>query len=131
MNIKMRAWLKQDKVIVEVLEWIHNGRIGVSIDDSGSFIKQPEDVEIMMFTGLSDKQGKEIYEGDIILIPEGFYGDNAMSMTKERKAVVEHDVCDFDDDGSGFYIGLPDDCKWSDCEIIGNIHENPELLESK
>ncbi len=83
---------------------------------------------VWQYTGLKDKNGKEIYENDILLIPEGFYGENAMTPRKEHMEVVEHDVCHSDCDGSGYWINLPDSVKWSDCEIIGNIHENPELL---
>lgn len=79
------------------------------------------DAVVMQYTGLKDKNGTEIYEGDIY--------DNGL-----RKFVVE-----YDEERAGFFPFAKDDgcgcCSdevvWhpeSD-EVIGNIYENPELLE--
>jgi len=76
---------------------------------------------IEQFTGLHDKNGKEIYEGDILENPD-----------YEEAFVVEYH------EGMAGYIGWGDD-KIAGCylitgdeiEIIGNIHENPELLEGR
>jgi len=70
-----------------------------------------------LYTGLKDKNGKEIYEGDI-LSPQDF-------LTVRANQQVY-----WDDDLAGFTTthGLQfDECK----EVIGNIYENPELLEVK
>jgi uncharacterized phage protein (TIGR01671 family) len=86
---------------------------------------------VMQFTGLRDKNGRRIYEGDIY---------RWLSWNKtERIGVVEYEI-GFGGDGetwSGF--GFPsditrlddDDEPWRDVEVIGNIYENPELLEKK
>lgn len=138
MNIKMRAWLKQDKIMVEVLEWIHNGRIGVNIGDSGPFIKQPEDVEVMMFTGLLDKSGKEIYRGDILRFSDKNewyrcqYGPKLMFASQEerKKLLLQLEAEPFEER----IVSIPEGYEWllsSEIqvywEIIGNIYENPEL----
>lgn len=82
------------------------------------FFRDFEEVELMQYTGLKDKNGKEIYEGDIYHV-----GDKNI-----RYLVVWFD--------SGFegkqlrstsYAGLKSWAK--DIEILGNIYENPELLE--
>lgn len=63
---------------------------------------------ISQFTGLNDKNGKKIFEGDILSSGWGYKGE------------VEFD--------SIMYAKL--ECLFNeDCEIIGNIHDNPELLE--
>ena len=70
------------------------------------------------FTGLHDKNGKEIYEGDIL---ESYCSE----CSKGRQDVVRFV-------SNGFWCGTDDDLWMPNseyCEIIGNIHENPELLE--
>ncbi len=85
----------------------------------------PEDqhyLKIMQYTGLKDKNGKEIYEGDICSVDDGeniyeiiFYMGGFMVAVLPRKIRIYH-------------IG---DSLFNNIEIIGNIHENPELLEVK
>lgn len=67
------------------------------------------------FTGLKDSNGKEIYEGDIVSI-------DGANETHMRTIVFERGT---------FHFGhLPDGmCDYKDMKVIGNIHENPELLE--
>lgn len=78
------------------------------------------------FTGLLDKNGKEIYEGDIINIKGGFI--RAIYWDDERLGWSTLAECDADTDGEDklFYHG------WdgiNELEVIGNIHENKELLK--
>lgn len=116
--IKFRAFLKKEKMMVPVLELMNNGRAGVSIQDSGPFIKQPEDIEVMQFTGLIDKEGKEIYEGDIYS-----QGDDNIRYT------VMFIDCQFigRQVGNRSLAGLTYFA--DDIEVIGNIHESPDLLK--
>ena len=75
-----------------------------------------KDLIIEQFTGLLDKNNKKIYEGDIL---------------KSSKSGVLYPI-EYDIDRCGFiamkpHTYLPPDA-WSNCEILGNIHESPELL---
>ena len=71
--------------------------------------------QVEQCTGLRDKNGKLIYEGDIVT---GFFNNNKVIWDKGSFCV---------DDGSGVFDELAKSNE--DCVIIGNIHENPELLE--
>ena len=90
-----------------------------------------EDAIIMQFTGLHDKNGKEIYEGDILNV-----GENLVC----EIVYVDKNVEDYGDEihcafHAKVYIHnktIPlDSYLKNNCEIIGSIHENPELLENK
>ncbi|KZU52345.1 YopX family protein [Lactiplantibacillus plantarum] len=82
-----------------------------------------DDVELLQFTGLKDVNGKDIYEGDILRTKAGLI------------QIVEQGILETDREDiiSGFYANnLSDDKPHTfsyDDEVIGNAHENPELLE--
>ena len=83
---------------------------------------------IMQYTGLKDKNNKEIYEGDII---EGGYENPLGEGFVSKKYVIE-----YDNEKGGFMGRLQKHSPYGDTwiqfiigEVIGNIYENPELLE--
>jgi len=77
--------------------------------------------ELMQFTGLKDKNGKEIFEGDIIGaddIMDEFIG-----------VIIFHEAKFCLDEVNYKVISDLDEYDMEVCEVIGNIYENPELLE--
>lgn len=93
----------------------------------------PEVWEFEQYTGVKDKNGTEIYEGDIIaqeLIDDPFAGGYPTYIVCWDEKFLGWALKDATgDDGNDtdlhFFIG-----ERRKCEIIGNIHENPELLEA-
>jgi uncharacterized phage protein (TIGR01671 family) len=138
MKIKFRVW--DGKFYRENLKRYYlnlmNGNISQLVyndeyDEYYDAGKIGEVLTIEQYTGLKDKNGKEIYEGDIIHYV--FDGD---SYPKEATDVKL--VCVYDDKNGWFAFNESPTSEFSEylwyeienhCEVIGNIHENPELLQ--
>ncbi|AVK98866.1 hypothetical protein FCT18_14640 [Lysinibacillus sphaericus] len=77
-----------------------------------------ENAELVQYTGLKGKNGKEIYEGDIVKgWKDSHWHDGKDRVLKEVEWI---------DEMGGFNIIQ---IEMRECEVIGNIYENPELLE--
>ena len=99
---------------------------------------------LMQYTGLKDKNGKEIYEGDILLVPDDYtdvtlddgtgpaYPENHLSEVIFKDYAFGVDVkenADYISKGFCSFLILDGDIGLDDLEIIGNIHEHPHLLD--
>ncbi len=133
MKLKYRAWIKEEKCFADYIETIRYYAKEVDLCWGGICESDCFDFEGVIFTqstGLFDKNGKEIFEGDIIT-----NGQNVMCMKRhntlgfyvEKKGETEF-IADcavleeFEEDAKEIADSL---------EIIGNIYENPELLEEE
>ena len=115
-EIKFRVWHNRAN---KMLESGSNRQI-FSWKDEG------QDIAIMQFTGLHDKNGKEIYEGDILLSLSW----GAKSRNKRPYHIVEWFKTGWKAVGYNGEIEVrPDLDVKNDFEVIGNIYENPELLK--
>jgi uncharacterized phage protein (TIGR01671 family) len=132
-EIKFRAWDIDEKCWIpkEMFVIGANGKLYTHDDNEEVMLEEVIPVELMQYTGLRDKNGKEIYEGDILRVLE-------VSNTNEleyRSPVEYIDCCFLVTEPSGTQVPLacfhnPD---WTyplfEIEIISNIYQNPDLLE--
>ena len=117
---KLRAWDKQD-------ERMSYGEVEY-FDDSINYrfdhfwTSADEDVEFMQSTGLKDKNGIEVYEGDIVKCSRGC--PHLIYWEKELGGTYIGGM------PAWYLSGLNEGYAWTGTEeIIGNIYENPELLK--
>ena len=123
-EIKFRAWLKEERKMVNV-ETLFIGINRLCFGNSKTedlFFRDFEEVELMQYTGLKDKNSKEIYEKDII------------SCNKYKNVVVFFENGCFKvrypkNDTTNIICTLDTFLEKYKCKISGNIYENPELLE--
>lgn len=114
-ELKFRVWDKQFKRMKLTGIGFNHG------------VLSGDDVEIMQFTGLKDKNGKEIYEGDIIKWL-GFEAREGRQIRPERIKVVANEVSSYIESCFRLRNILSTN---STVEVIGNIYENPELIGDK
>ncbi|WP_195326938.1 YopX family protein [Streptococcus parasanguinis] len=122
---KFRAWSTDKKIMAEV----RTLRFTDELVETDKFVERSiEGVELMQSTGLLDKNGKEIFEGDIIT-----NGQNVMCMKKRNTLgfyIEEKEKVEFIADCADLEEFEADAKEVADnIEIIGNIYKNPELLE--
>ena len=117
-EIKFRAWDLDKKIMFNAC-FVGIGKV-FSMTKTFKPSKQLENVIVMQFTGLKDKNGKEIYEGDIVKA-------NINNVVSIGKVVYIDDWAMFQTEFTIGNIGRYN-CYEAD-EVIGNIYENPELLD--
>jgi len=142
-QIKFRAWDEDKKEITKSFNFfdvegdggygdIYNPKL--DFDNSISVYQlHDENLFILMqFTGLCDKNGKEIYEGDILEIKNY---EKGFGWTTRKAFVFFEDGC-FKIDNNNYWnplvahvIGEDTDYKGWTAKVIGNIYENPELIK--
>jgi len=116
-EIKFRAWDKNEGMIFDITSFeCVNGKIdGIFYD--GDYIGQvSEDLVLMQFTGLTDKNGVDIYESDIVKC-NGYKTEIKWSKSTGYMIQRGHDRIM----GYKYYAALG--AKAKVCEVIGNIHE--------
>ena len=123
MILKFRAWDKRDKEIylVDEIVW-ENGKFD-SIGDAITFYRGAEEVELMQSTGLKDKNGKEIFEKDIL----DYNGRKVIVKWHGSYASFIYEFVDELQNRTTEWQPLY--LSYYHFEVIGNIYENSKLLE--
>lgn len=126
---KFRAWSKLASRMY-IVNGLHfdRGMVQYANNDNAIRFIKLENIILMQSTGLHDKNGKEIFEGDVIAIEVDDTGMpiNARVFQNSKIGVLMFHV--FEDNEDVPMVELLEDHSVA-FEIIGNIYENPELLE--
>ena len=115
-EIKFRCWISFTQ---EMVGWDEMEKHG----DIYRLIKQPNAYPLMQYTGLKDKNGKEIYEGDLIELHKNKNG--CCQVVFENSYVGGWVLTEPKNKGSRLSLGARDP---SDIEVIGTTYENPDLI---
>lgn len=120
-EIKFRAWLKEERKMVNV-ETLFIGINRLCFGNSETedlFFRDFEEVELMQYTGLKDKNGKEIYEGDIVVLN---------NIENDNMCIVRYEHSSYRLEGWSLREDLSN-VEDRFLEVVGNIYENKNLLE--
>lgn len=112
MILKFRAWDKETKTMNGMAEIYRNRNQEIELRP------RDENIILMQSTGLKDKNGKEIFEGDIVKC-SGLLGTIELFKAMWICSFVRYN----NNQKVGFFA--------QEIEVVGNIYENPELLEEK
>jgi len=134
-EIKFRAWDKADNrmLSIEEINFISRKARGVyhnTSTDCGNYFEKFNNLELMQYTGLKDKNKEEIYEGDIVAVE---HGTGMHGFKSTRYKVFNCPVIflngqfqySWPKDYGNYRFGL----NLEKSIVIGNIYQNPELLK--
>lgn len=129
MKPKFRAWTEEGKVMYYGVYPFRDDALLLSYDGIAFDEVPASDFILMQSTGLKDKNGKEIFEGDVVKYEVG-----CNTVTEEvayDKNFAGFGVRDADTDIIFTFLQLADVVDLISLEVVGNIYNNPGLLEGE
>lgn len=120
--LRFRAWDVEFKEMVQVDALDFEEQLIKATYKNGNVVKDDlKNYVLMQSTGLTDKNGKEIFEGDVVKMAKNVYSEpTCYEVVRHRGGAYRLDSKQY-----GCELWL----RHTDCEIAGNIYKNPELLE--
>lgn len=121
-SLKFRAWSNENNRYCDFVTLDEDGRWIGWIKSSGVYLTTI-DINLEQYTGLKDKNDKEVYEGDLVEVEDvgrfevKWYNEIASFLFKPNMQMKYHPPFN--------------SSQMSVCEVIGNVHKNPELLKEK
>ncbi len=121
--LRFRAWLKKEQKMdneIDHISWLEDELY--CIGDGITYMVSAEDLVLMQSTGLKDKNGKEIFEGDIVKMSKDVYSEPTYYEVAKHYGGAYR----LESKQHGCELWL----RHTDCEVVGNVYENKELLDA-
>ena len=123
MTPKFRAWLKKEQKMdndIDHISWLEDELY--CIGDGITYMVSAEDLVLMQSTDMVDRNGKIIFEGDIVRMAKDVYSESTYY------EVVRHygGAYRLESKQHGCELWL----RHTECEVVGNVYENKELMEA-
>ena len=121
--LRFRAWLKKEQKMdnyIDHISWLEDELY--CIGDGITYMVSAEDLVLMQSTDMVDRDGKIIFEGDIVKMSKDVYSEPTYY------EVVRHygGAYRLESKQHGCELWL----RHTDCEVVGNVYENKELLDA-
>ena len=123
MKLRFRAWLKKEQKMdndVDYISWLEDELY--CIGDGITYMVSAEDLVLMQSTDMVDRNGKIIFEGDIVKMAKDIYSEPTYyEVVRHRGGAYR-----LESKQHGCEMWL----RHNGCEVVGNIYENKELLDA-
>lgn len=133
--LRFRVWIKTEKCMIETddlldIDYENKEIVTQQVyfenglpDDRDIYCYDFDEIELMQSTDMVDRDGKIIFEGDIVKMAKDVYSEPTYyEVVRHRGGAYR-----LESKQHGCELWL----RHTDCEVVGNIYENPELLEDK